>query len=132
MSAVSTFKSSSCSSSSYTLATADHRKQPIQLKERETDSKRERMGGRGRSRTQRKHFREGRENVWKRSKSDGSAVAAPAADANTGGNVPWEPFKTQNLAFDEYYKVRIGDLCLQAFLVCFDLFVVVYGLLRIR
>ncbi|CAK9179223.1 unnamed protein product, partial [Ilex paraguariensis] len=27
-------------------------------------------GGRGRSRTQRKHFRQGRENVWKRSKVD--------------------------------------------------------------
>lgn len=124
MSAVSTFKSSSCSSSSYTLATAEHRRQPFQLKERETDIQRERMGGRGRSRTQRKHFREGRENVWKRSKSDGSAVAAPAADANTAGNVPWEPFKTQNLAFDEYYKVRTGDLWILGFL-CFDLFVVV-------
>ncbi|XP_057783832.1 multisite-specific tRNA:(cytosine-C(5))-methyltransferase-like [Salvia miltiorrhiza] len=104
MKAVFTFKRSSCSSS-YTLATTEHRKQAIQLKERETD--REKMGGRGRSRTQRKHFSQNRENVWKRPKSDGSAIDTPA-DANNGGKVHkhWEPFETQNLAFDEYYKVQ--------------------------
>lgn len=48
-------------------------------------------GGKGRSRTQRKHFRQNRENVWKRSKSD--------------DNSGWEPFATQNPSFDEYYKV---------------------------
>ncbi|KAJ8769636.1 hypothetical protein K2173_005239 [Erythroxylum novogranatense] len=54
-------------------------------------------GGRGqRSRTQRKHFRDGRENVWKRSKSDNSSSAVD--------NPPWQPFATQNPAFDEYYK----------------------------
>ncbi|GER26875.1 ribosomal RNA small subunit methyltransferase F [Striga asiatica] len=63
------------------------------------------MGGRGRSRTQRKHFRHSRENVWKRPKSDGSANATPGEDAAAnGGNTSWEPFATQNPAFDEYYK----------------------------
>ncbi|KAL1569655.1 multisite-specific tRNA:(cytosine-C(5))-methyltransferase [Salvia divinorum] len=61
------------------------------------------MGGRGRSRTQRKHFSQNRENVWKRSKSDASAIDTPA-DTNNGGKFHWEPFKTQNPAFDEYYK----------------------------
>ncbi|KAK4417055.1 RNA cytosine-C(5)-methyltransferase NSUN2 [Sesamum alatum] len=61
------------------------------------------MGGRGRSRTQRKHFRQSRENVWKRPKSDDSTNAAPD-DANSGRDPSWEPFATQNPAFDEYYK----------------------------
>ncbi|KAL7143955.1 hypothetical protein ABFS83_08G226200 [Erythranthe nasuta] len=61
------------------------------------------MGGRGRSRTQRKHFRQGRENVWKRTKSDDSAAAA-TDDANGKTNQGWEPFATQNPGFDEYYK----------------------------
>lgn len=62
------------------------------------------MGGRGRSRTQRKHFRQSRENVWKRPKPDDSANATPA-DANSNIHRGWEPFATQNPAFDEYYKV---------------------------
>ncbi|KAL3630209.1 hypothetical protein CASFOL_023193 [Castilleja foliolosa] len=62
------------------------------------------MGGRGRSRTQRKHFRQSRENVWKRSKSDDSANATPDGDAGNIRNQGWEPFATQNPAFDEYYK----------------------------
>ncbi|PIN09085.1 tRNA cytosine-5-methylases and related enzymes of the NOL1/NOP2/sun superfamily [Handroanthus impetiginosus] len=63
------------------------------------------MGGRGRSRTQRKHFRQSRENVWKRPKSDDSTNATPD-DANNNSNSTWEPFATQNPAFDEYYKVQ--------------------------
>ncbi|GFP93129.1 tRNA (cytosine(34)-c(5))-methyltransferase [Phtheirospermum japonicum] len=59
------------------------------------------MGGRGRSRTQRKHFRQSRENVWKRSKSDDATPDGDAADSRNPG---WEPFATQNPAFDEYYK----------------------------
>ncbi|CAL1352881.1 unnamed protein product [Linum trigynum] len=61
-------------------------------------------GGRGRgsrSRTQRKHFRDGRENAWKRPKSD------PTADGNSAATAvdrSWKPFATQNTAFDEYYK----------------------------
>ncbi|XP_057970587.1 uncharacterized protein LOC131159581 [Malania oleifera] len=47
-------------------------------------------GGKRRGRTQRKHFRQSRENVWKRSKADGDSA--------------WEPFATQNPAFDNYYK----------------------------
>ncbi|RDX78380.1 tRNA (cytosine(34)-C(5))-methyltransferase, partial [Mucuna pruriens] len=55
-------------------------------------------GGRGgRSRTQRKHFRQGRENVWKRSKSDPDT-------SSTQNNPSWTPFSTQNAAFDFYYK----------------------------
>ncbi|XP_070670644.1 uncharacterized protein [Malus domestica] len=60
-------------------------------------------GGRGRggSRTQRRHFRQNRENVWKRSKSDPSSENN---NENNGENRGWEPFATQNPAFDEYYK----------------------------
>ncbi|BFG35515.1 hypothetical protein CerSpe_217890 [Prunus speciosa] len=60
-------------------------------------------GGRGRggSRTQRRHFRQNRENVWKRPKSDPSSENNPE---NNGENRGWEPFATQNPAFDEYYK----------------------------
>lgn len=65
-------------------------------------------GGRGRSRTQRRHFAQSRENVWKRPKSDPSG-ANPDADngndtSNASDNRSWQPFATQNLAFDEYYK----------------------------
>ncbi|XP_017229044.1 uncharacterized protein LOC108204226 [Daucus carota subsp. sativus] len=57
------------------------------------------MGGRGRrSRTQRKHFKDGRENVWKRPRSD----AQQQEDFNAKKH--WEPFATQNPAFDDYYK----------------------------
>lgn len=64
------------------------------------------MGGRGRgsrSRTQRKHFRDGRENVWKRPKSD-SASSDPNSNNNSENKTHWQPFATQNPAFDEYYK----------------------------
>ncbi|KAJ6917002.1 hypothetical protein NC652_019411 [Populus alba x Populus x berolinensis] len=64
------------------------------------------MGGRGRgsrSRTQRKHFRDGRENVWKRPKSD-SASSDPNSNNNSENKTHWQPFSTQNPAFDEYYK----------------------------
>ncbi|XP_068474343.1 uncharacterized protein [Phaseolus vulgaris] len=48
----------------------------------------------GKSRTQRKHFQESRENVWnsKRARSDSDPI--PFSN----------PFATQNLAFDHYYK----------------------------
>ncbi|XP_061344392.1 uncharacterized protein LOC133290324 [Gastrolobium bilobum] len=54
------------------------------------------MGRGGRSRTQRKHFRQNRENVWKRSKSD--------PDSSDTKNPHWTPFSTENPAFDDYYK----------------------------
>lgn len=68
------------------------------------------MGGRGRSRTQRKHFAQSRENVWKRSKfdssqpSDSSATADAREKNNGSSNSSWEPFATQNPAFDDYYQ----------------------------
>ena len=68
------------------------------------------MGGRGRgsrSRTQRKHFRDGRENVWKRPKSD-SASSDPNSNNNSENKTHWQPFSTQNPAFDEYYKVTLA------------------------
>ncbi|KAK4264939.1 hypothetical protein QN277_026054 [Acacia crassicarpa] len=58
------------------------------------------MGGRGKSRTQRKHFRQSRENVWKRSKPDPSSQDPESTD---NPNSSWTPFATQNSAFDEYY-----------------------------
>lgn len=61
------------------------------------------MGSRGRNRgrTQRKHFKDKRDDVWKRPKSD------PSLDLNNPGtdNPAWQPFAVQNAAFDEYYKV---------------------------
>ncbi|GAB2283327.1 hypothetical protein Dimus_017844 [Dionaea muscipula] len=63
------------------------------------------MGGRGRSRTQRKHFKNSRENVWKRSKS---VHPPPPSDGDHNGddnsNPGWHPFATENAAFEEYYK----------------------------
>ncbi|KAE8706956.1 peroxidase 17-like [Hibiscus syriacus] len=58
------------------------------------------MGGRRGSRTQRKHFKQSRENVWKRPKTDS------LSDPNNpnSNNPPWQPFATQNPSFDEYYK----------------------------
>uniref|UniRef100_A0A803KW44 SAM-dependent MTase RsmB/NOP-type domain-containing protein n=1 Tax=Chenopodium quinoa TaxID=63459 RepID=A0A803KW44_CHEQI len=59
------------------------------------------MGGRGRSRTQRKHFKQSRDNVWKNgSKSDASSAAADgennSGDAERKTRENWEPLKTQN------------------------------------
>lgn len=78
------------------------------------------MGGRGRSRTQRKHFRQNRENVWKRSRHDDSGEKQQDSVTTTNDDNKeqrhWEPFATQNPAFDEYYKVKaekvvfFGDL----------------------
>jgi hypothetical protein len=66
------------------------------------------MGGRGRSRTQRRHFKQSRDNVWKRPKSD------PSSDNNNNNNENdkpnWQPFATQNPAFDEYYKVLLPSI----------------------
>ncbi|XP_021301055.1 tRNA (cytosine(34)-C(5))-methyltransferase-like [Herrania umbratica] len=58
------------------------------------------MGGRRGSRTQRKHFKESRENVWKRPKTDSSSDPNNPSSNNTA----WQPFATQNPSFDEYYK----------------------------
>ncbi|XP_022978420.1 tRNA (cytosine(34)-C(5))-methyltransferase-like isoform X1 [Cucurbita maxima] len=61
------------------------------------------MGGKGRggrARTQRNHFRESRENVWKRSKPDSNS----ANDTKDGNSNHWGPFQSQSHAFNEYYK----------------------------
>lgn len=79
------------------------------------------MGGRGRSRTQRKHFRQSRENVWKRSKHDDSGEKQDSVTTTNDGNKEhrhWEPFATQNLAFDDYYKVKNKKSCLFWYLGC--------------
>lgn len=66
------------------------------------------MGGRGRSRTQRRHFKENRENVWKRPKSDPSSENNNSNSSSSNNeNSYWQPFATQNPAFDEYYKVLL-------------------------
>ncbi|XP_050371787.1 uncharacterized protein LOC126789672 [Argentina anserina] len=57
--------------------------------------------GRGGSRTQRRHFRQNRENVWKRTKPDPSSENPTE---NNGADPSWQPFATQNPAFEEYYK----------------------------
>lgn len=66
------------------------------------------MGGRGRSRTQRKHFKQSRDNVWKNSnKSDAASADADAdasGDAERRTKESWEPLKTQSAAFEDYYK----------------------------
>ncbi|KAL4579690.1 hypothetical protein LXL04_015847 [Taraxacum kok-saghyz] len=70
------------------------------------------MGGRGRSRrTQRKHFRDGRENVWKDKKSDSQEADGinnnnenDSNGNNTNRPTHWQPFAVENAAFDEYYK----------------------------
>uniref|UniRef100_A0A7N0TTI2 SAM-dependent MTase RsmB/NOP-type domain-containing protein n=1 Tax=Kalanchoe fedtschenkoi TaxID=63787 RepID=A0A7N0TTI2_KALFE len=64
------------------------------------------MGGRGRgnnrARTQRKHFKQSRENVWRDDrKSDGRNGSDASGET---ANKSWEPFETQNSAFSEYYK----------------------------
>ncbi|THF97559.1 hypothetical protein TEA_013458 [Camellia sinensis var. sinensis] len=65
------------------------------------------MGGRGRSRTQRKHFRESRDNVWKHSRSDSQQQEQEQEQDDNGNNKSsnnknpsWEPFATQNLSSD--------------------------------
>ncbi|KAM7276664.1 hypothetical protein ACFE04_018530 [Oxalis oulophora] len=62
-------------------------------------------GGRGRNkaRTQRKHFKEGRENVWK---SDSTTTTTTDNSNNNNGRFDpgWEPFLSNNAAFEEYYK----------------------------
>ncbi|CAN6182617.1 unnamed protein product [Urochloa humidicola] len=59
-------------------------------------------GGRKRGPTQRRHFKQGRENVWKHNPQ------RPAAGEGGGegreGNPSWQPFATENPAFEEYYK----------------------------
>jgi multisite-specific tRNA:(cytosine-C5)-methyltransferase len=59
-------------------------------------------GGRHRGRTQRKDFKESRENVWKRPKSDASVDGSDNAVPEQ--KPTWEPIVTVNPNFEEYYK----------------------------
>ncbi|XP_058087072.1 uncharacterized protein LOC131234303 isoform X2 [Magnolia sinica] len=61
-------------------------------------------GGQKRGRTQRRHFRQNRENVWKKSRALPSDNDNNSNSNNTSNNPDWQPFATQNLAFEEYYK----------------------------
>ncbi|KAL5206859.1 hypothetical protein ABZP36_035068 [Zizania latifolia] len=68
-------------------------------------------GGRGkRGRTQRRHFKQGRENVWKRSPQRPPGAAGGEGDEGRGdgreGNPSWQPFATENPAFEDYYKAQ--------------------------
>lgn len=60
--------------------------------------------GQKRGRTQRKHFKENRENLWKHS-NDGDNRAGVVASQSNNHNPSWEPFNTENPGFEEYYKV---------------------------
>ncbi|KAL9229579.1 hypothetical protein vseg_005030 [Gypsophila vaccaria] len=62
------------------------------------------MGGRGRSRTQRKHFKQGRDNVWKYSSNQPPSSDVTLDDNNNNNKVRWDPFTTHNSAFEDYYK----------------------------
>ncbi|KAJ7945427.1 tRNA (Cytosine(34)-C(5))-methyltransferase [Quillaja saponaria] len=79
---------------------------PQQLKQLEPNMGGGGGGGRGgkggRARTQRKHFRQSRENVWKRPKPDPSSENKDGS--NGSGKPSWTAFATQNDSFDEYYK----------------------------
>ncbi|KAI3975356.1 hypothetical protein MKX01_022118 [Papaver californicum] len=61
-----------------------------------------RGGGQKRGRTQRKHFKQTRENVWKKTRPD----STNNDNSNNGETQQqgWEPFANQNLAFEAYYK----------------------------
>ncbi|KQJ90616.1 tRNA (cytosine(34)-C(5))-methyltransferase [Brachypodium distachyon] len=67
-------------------------------------------GGRKRGRSQRRHFKQGRENVWKdnpqRPPAGGGGGDQGAAGSGEGreGNDSWQPFSTENPAFEAYYK----------------------------
>ncbi|CAL9062248.1 unnamed protein product [Musa banksii] len=58
-------------------------------------------GGRKRGRTQRRHFKQSRENVWKHETKQ-SRSDDPSAEGES--NPTWQPFATQNPGFEEYYK----------------------------
>ncbi|CAN6204756.1 unnamed protein product [Urochloa humidicola] len=59
-------------------------------------------GGRKRGRTQRRHFKQGRENVWKHNPQ--RPPAGEGGGEGREGNPSWQPFATENPAFEEYYK----------------------------
>lgn len=60
-------------------------------------------GGQKRGRTQRRHFRQGRENVWKHNNPK-KTRSEDDQNPNPNPNGNWEPFISQNPGFEEYYK----------------------------
>jgi multisite-specific tRNA:(cytosine-C5)-methyltransferase len=73
-------------------------------------------GGRKRGRTQRRHFKQGRENVWKHNPQRPPAAGGEGAEGGAAegreGNPSWQPFATENPAFEDYYKVRLLNILL--------------------
>uniref|UniRef100_A0A0E0B478 SAM-dependent MTase RsmB/NOP-type domain-containing protein n=1 Tax=Oryza glumipatula TaxID=40148 RepID=A0A0E0B478_9ORYZ len=67
-------------------------------------------GGRKRGRTQRRHFKQGRENVWKHNPQRPPAAGGEGAEGGAAegreGNPSWQPFATENPAFEDYYKAQ--------------------------
>ncbi|KAJ0981406.1 hypothetical protein J5N97_009661 [Dioscorea zingiberensis] len=63
-------------------------------------------GGQKRGRTQRKHFKQNRENVWKHNnvRNDAAKKTRPSDLSEENINPSWQPFATQNTGFEEYYK----------------------------
>lgn len=78
-------------------------------------------GGRGRgrggkARTQRRHFKQNKENVWKRPRTDPSVENNDDNGNNNEGDPNWQPFGNQNPSFDEYYKVFTFYLTLSLYI----------------
>ncbi|KAL5201391.1 hypothetical protein ABZP36_035745 [Zizania latifolia] len=67
-------------------------------------------GGRKRGRTQRRHFKQGRENVWKHNPQRPPGAAGAEGAEGRGdvrdGDPSWQPFATENPSFEDYYKVQ--------------------------
>ncbi|KAG8057096.1 hypothetical protein GUJ93_ZPchr0002g24766 [Zizania palustris] len=67
-------------------------------------------GGRKRGRTQRRHFKQGRENVWKHNPQRPPGAAGGEGAEGRGdvrdGDPSWQPFATENPAFEDYYKAQ--------------------------
>lgn len=58
-------------------------------------------GGQKRGRTQRRHFKDGRENAWKKPRGEEDAEGGgPQREAGGG----WDPFVTESTVFEQYYK----------------------------
>lgn len=64
--------------------------------------RRGRDGGNKRGRTQRRDFRDGRPNVWKKSRPEPSA---DQPDAQPSSETGWMPFVMESTSFELFYKV---------------------------
>eukprot|EP00250_Pteridium_aquilinum_P019790 c24573_g1_i1 orf=108-2924(+) len=64
-------------------------------------------GGQKRGRTQRRHFRDGRQDVWKKPRQEGADDnndEQQQAPQREGG---WDPFVTESPVFEQYYKKQL-------------------------